>query len=135
MQYYSMGMRMSQNIFAHLGQSLADSQLLHERMCEGCQATVLWHVSAYDSNLTQRFLHDRQWFAEGNLASVSWTQQLGSSNVSLYASLIAMPDHNSKDGLLDDRERSKPDCARLFERAEQSSDHPYLRRALANGYP
>ncbi len=46
--------------FAHLGQSLADSQLLHERMCEGCQATVLWHVSAYDSNLAQWFLHDMQ---------------------------------------------------------------------------
>ncbi len=49
---------------AHLGQSLADMQLLHEGMCEGCQTTVLWQVGAYDSNLAQRFLHDMLKVAE-----------------------------------------------------------------------
>ena len=50
---------------AHLGQSLADTQLLHKGLREGCKTTVLWYVCTYESSLADLFLHDMQRVAVG----------------------------------------------------------------------
>ena len=99
---------------AHLGQSLADTELLHEGMCEGCQTTVLWYISTNESSLANRFLHDvqRSLLDESLPLSVgpSVAGRLDCMSPIVYASLILMYPH-SPEGL-------QPACSVLQSRAD-----------------